>query len=209
MVINIMAQRAFTILMPDQVKAYKTSLADETARTEFTNALKKALLERAKREAANRRGGRKPAKLFFVGEPEDNPMFDRDADGKPIIPTTDEEWKQVRFATTYPYSTKENGKKVGEFFTGALFKEDAEGLSGQGTVQKALHLWECTPERAGMSIEQAEKATMDLLKSFGEITCETVVVGKTVNNSDKFGYNLNSPKAEEWLDKNFPDWKNS
>lgn len=204
-----MAQKAFTILMPDQVKAYRTSLSDDTDKTEFDKFLKNALLARAKKEAANRRGGRKPAKLFFVGDPEDNPMFDRDADGKPIVPSSEEEWKQVRFATTYPYSTKENGKKVGEFFSGALFKEDAEGLSGQGTVQKALHFWECTPERAGMTVEQAEKATMDLLKSFGEITCETVVVGKTANGGDKFGYNLNSPKAEEWLNKNCSDWKNS
>lgn len=205
-----MAQKAFTILMPDQVKAYRTSLSDDTDKqTAFDKFLKNALLARAKKEAANRRGGRKPAKLFFVGDPEDNPMFDRDADGKPIVPSSEEEWKQVRFATTYPYSTKKDGKKVGEFFSGALFKEDAEGLSGQGTVQKALHFWECTPERAGMTVEQAEKATMDLLKSFEEISCETVVVGKTANGGDKFGYNLSSPKAEEWLNEHFPEWKNS
>lgn len=209
MVINIMAQRAFTIMMPDQVKALMTSFADDTAKTEFSTSLKAALIEYAKREAANRRGGRKPAKLFFVGNADVNPIFDRDFDGKTIVPQTEEDWKKVRFSVTYPYSTKKDGKKVGEFFSGALFKEDAEGLSGQGTVQKVMHLWECAEERQGMTNEQAVKATMDLLKSFEEVTCETVVVGKTANGGDKFGYNLSSPKAEEWLNKHFPDWKNS
>lgn len=202
-----MAQKAFTIMMPDQVKALMTSMTDETVKSQFSTSLKAALTEYAKREAANRRGGRKPAKMFFVGDADVNPIFDRDGDGKTIVPQTEEDWQNVRFSVTYPYSTKENGKKIGEFFSSALFKEDAEGLSGQGTVQKALHFWECSEERSGMSNEQAVKATMDLLKSFGEINCETVVVGKTVSGGDKFGYNLDSPKAEEWLNKHFPKWK--
>ena len=194
MVINIMAQRAFTILSLDQVKSLGTSLADETARTEFSNALKAQLAEYAKRESANRRGGRKPAELFFTGEFEVRPIFDRADDGKPIVPQTEEEWANVRFTTVYPYSTKEGGKAVGFFFGGQLFKEDAEGKSGHGTINAILNEFENSVERVGMTNEQAGKATAELLKKQGKVACETVVVGKNRSGGDLYGYNLN--KAE-------------
>ena len=189
-----MAQKAFTILSSDQVEAIKTSFADETAKTEFTNSYKKLLEEYAKREAANRRGGRKPAELFFTGEFEVRPIFDKDADGKPIVPQTEEEWANVRFTTVYPYSTKEGGKPVGFFFGGQLFKEDAEGKSGHGTINQILNEFENSVERVGMTNEQAAKATAKLLKEQGKVACETVVVGKNRSGGDLYGYNLN--KAE-------------
>lgn len=189
-----MPQKAFTILSRDQVESIKTSMVDETTKTEFNNSLKKQLAEYAKREAANRRGGRKPAELFFTGEFEVRPIFDRADDGKPIIPTTDEEWANVRFTTVYPYSTKEGGKTVGFFFGGQLFKEDAQGLSGHGTVNVALNEFENSVDRVGMTNEQAAKATAKLLKEQGKVLCETVVVGKNRGGGDLYGYNLN--KAE-------------
>ena len=189
-----MAQKAFTILSSDQVEAIKTSFADETAKTEFNNSYKKMLEDYAKREAANRRGGRKPKELFFTGEYEVRPIFDKDNDGKPVIPTTDEEWTSVRFTTVYPYSTKENGKAVGFFFGGQLFKEDAEGKSGHGNVNEALHEFENSVERVGMTNEQAAKATAELLKKQGKVACETVVIGTNKGGGDLYGYNLN--KAE-------------
>lgn len=189
-----MAQRAFTILSPNQVEAIKTSFVDDTTKTEFTNSFKAALTEYAKREAANRRGGRKPAELFFTGEYEVRPIFDRTDDGKPIVPQTEKEWANVRFTTVYPYSTKENGKPVGFFFGGQLFKEDAQGLSGQGTINAILNEFENSVERVGMTNEQAAKATAKLLKEQGKVACETVVVGKNHSGGDLYGYNLN--KAE-------------
>ena len=37
-------------------------------------------------------------------------IFDRDADGKPIIPQTEEDWNKVRVTYVYQYSTKKDGK---------------------------------------------------------------------------------------------------
>ena len=186
-----MAQKAFTIMMPDQVKALMASFVDETTKTQFSTSFKAALTEYAKRESANRRGGRKPAELFFTGEFEVRPIFDRADDGKPIVPTTDEEWANIRFTTVYPYSTKEGGKAVGFFFGGQLFKEDAEGKSGHGTINAILNEFENSVERVGMTNEQAGKATAELLKKQGKVACETVVVGKNRSGGDLYGYNLN------------------
>lgn len=189
-----MAQKAFTILSPNQVESIKTSIADETAKTEFTTSFKKALTEYAKREAANRRGGRKPAELYFTGEFEVRPIFDRGDDGKPIVPQTEEEWANVRFTTVYPYSTKEGGKAVGFFFGRQLFNEDAEGKCCQGTVNEILINFENSVARVGMTNEQAGEQTAKILKEQGKVACETVVIGKNRVGGDLYGYNLN--KAE-------------
>ena len=194
MVINIMAQNAFIILNHDQVEGIKTSMVDETTKTEFTKSYQKMLANYAKKEAANRRGGRKPAELFFTGEFEVRPIFNKDTDGKPIVPQTEEEWANVRFTTVYPYSTKEGGKPVGFFFGGQLFKEDAEGKSGHGTINAMLNEFENSVERVGMTNEQAAKNTAELLKKQGKVACETVVIGKNRGGGDLYGYNLN--KAE-------------
>lgn len=197
MFFNIMAQTAFTILNVSQVEALQNVLSDETEKQAFLTAYKKAIADAAKRESSNRMGGRKPSELYFVGYAP-NMIFDRDADGKPIIPQTEEDWNKVRVTYVYQYSTKKDGKACGHFFAGQLFKvglnADGEELSGLGDVNVALQEWENSVERLGQTNEQAAKATLAKLQSFGKISCQTVVLGKNRGGGDLFGYNLN--KAE-------------
>lgn len=192
-----MAKNAFTILTLNQASALKDVLADETAKKEFTDSLQKTLSEFKQRDAANRMGGRKPSELYFIGEPRLMPIFKTDNDGKPIIPSTEEEWAQVRVTYVYPYSTQPSGKETGFFYGGQLFKvHEVDGIpvAGVGGLNQVLQEWENSVERIGMSNEQAAKATHDILKKAGKIACQTVVIGVNRTGGDRFGYNLS--KAE-------------
>lgn len=193
-----MAKNSFTILSLSQAQQMKDVIADETAKKTFAESLQQLLSDYKKREAANRMGGRKPSKLFFIGEPSPMPIFKTGDDGKPVVPSTPEEWAQVRVTYVYPYSTKEDGKEVGYFFGGQLFKiHELDGIpvAGIGSLNQTLQEFENSVERVGMTVEQAAKATHKILKEAGEIDCQTVVIGVNRNGGDKYGYNLS--KAED------------
>ena len=192
-----MARNSFTILSLSQAKALENGIADETAKKDYAKFLQQILSEYKEKESANRMGGRKPSKLWFVGEPRIMPIFQTGSDGKPIIPSTEEEWSKVRATYVYPYSTSKDGSETGYFFGGQLFKIaeiDGVPVSGIGGLNQVLQEWENSVERLGLSNEQAAKATQEKLKAAGEIACDTVVVGVNRNGGDRYGYNLS--KAE-------------
>ena len=192
-----MAQTSFTILSVSQVEALQNVIPDEMGKQAFLTAYKRAIADAAKRQSSNRMGGRKPSELYFVGYAP-TMIFDRDANGNPIIPETEEGWQKIRVTYVYQYSTKKDGKACGHFFAGQLFKigvnADGEELSGIGDVNRQLQEWENSEERLGQTNEQAAKATLAKLQSFGKISCQTVVLGKNRGGGDLFGYNLNKAK---------------
>lgn len=189
-----MAQDAFTILTLRQAEELKNVIADDKAKKAYADALQQKLSDFQKREAANRMGGRKPSELYFVGEPQPMPIFEKGADGKPLVPTTPEEWSQVRVTYVYPYSTQPNGKETGFFYGGQIFKvNEVNGVptSGIGNLNASLQAWENSVERLGLTNEEAAKATQEKLKAAGKVACQTVVVGKNrTGTGDKYGYNL-------------------
>lgn len=193
-----MAKNAFTILTLSQATELQNGLADETAKKDYAKFLQQILSDYKEKESANRMGGRKPSSLWFIGEPKLMPIFRTDENGKPIVPSDEKEWSDVRVTYVYPYSTSKNGKETGYFFAGQLFKvNEVDGIptSGIGGLNAVLQEWENSVERLGMSNEEAAKATHDILKKAGKVACDTVVIGKNRTGGDKFGYNLS--KAEE------------
>lgn len=194
-----MAKNSFTILTLNQASALKDVLADETAKKTFAESLQQLLSDYKQREAANRMGGRKPSELYFVDKARLMPIFKTDESGKPVVPSTPEEWTQVRVTYVYPYSTKPNGKEVGFFYGGQIFKvHEVDGVptSGIGGLNAQLQEWENSVERLGMSNEEAANATQEKLKAAGKVDCATVIIGKNrTGTGDLFGYNLS--KAED------------
>lgn len=189
-----MAQDAFTILTLRQAEELKNVIADDKAKKAYADSLQQKLSDYQKREAANRMGGRKPSELYFVGEPQPMPIFEKGSDGKPIVPQSLEDWANVRVTYVYPYSTSENGSETGYFFGGQIFKVhelDGVPVAGIGNLNASLQAWENSVERLGLTNEEAAKATQEKLKAAGKVTCQTVVVGKNrTGTGDKYGYNL-------------------
>lgn len=193
-----MAKNAFTILTLSQATELQNGLADETAKKDYAKFLQQILSDYKEKESTNRMGGRKPSSLWFIGEPKLMPIFRTDENGKPIVPSDEKEWSDVRVTYVYPYSTSKNGKETGYFFAGQLFKvNEVDGIptSGIGGLNAVLQEWENSVERLGMSNEEAAKATHDILKKAGKVDCQTVIIGKNRTGGDKFGYNLS--KAED------------
>ncbi len=186
-----MAANAFTLLSTSQVEVDKTSFSDDTEKQRFLDACKKAIADYAKRESSLRLGGRKPKKLWFV-EWDYQISVDRDGDDKPIL--TPEAIRNP--VIIYLYSNKKDGKPIGHFYSSQLFhiKTDDEGneKAGIGEINLTLQEWEVG--NVGMTNEQKAKETLDKLQEFGEIACESVIIGKNRTGGDLFGYNLNKAK---------------